>query len=119
VLSLTPVYHRFYDTRLLLISIPAVMMVWQQRRILAIAMGVLTLCAVVSVQYRVQMYLLQHAQWQSVLDRKLLFVLLLRQQNLELLLLFGLYLFALFALRVSPVPAAKPHAGYAAVSLTR
>ena len=118
VLSLTPVYHRFYDTRLLLISIPAMMVVWQQRRILAIAMSVLTLCAVVSVQYRVQMYLLQHAQWQSVLDRKLLFVLLLRQQNLALLLLFGLYLFALFALRISPVPAEKPHAGYAAVSLT-
>jgi hypothetical protein len=119
VLSLTPVYHRFYDTRLLLISVPAVMVVWQRRRVLAIAMCVLTMGAVFSVQYRVQMYLLQHAEWQSVLDRKLLFVLLLRQQNLEILALFGLYLFALYSLRVSPVPAAKAHAGYSTVSLTR
>jgi hypothetical protein len=103
----------------LLISIPAVMIVWQRRRLLAIAMCVLTLCAVVSVQYRVQMYLLQHALWQNVLQHKLLFVLLLRSQNLELLALFGLYLFALFALRFSTAPTAKAHAGYSpVVSLT-
>jgi hypothetical protein len=117
VLSLTPIYHRFYDTRLLLISIPALLVVWQRRRILAVAMCGLTLCAVVSVQYRVQLYLLQHAQWQNVLERKLLFVLLLRQQNLEILALFGLYLFALFALRI-PAPAVKQHAGYSAMSVT-
>jgi hypothetical protein len=67
----------------------------------------------------VQIYLLQHEEWQSVLERKLLFVLLLRQQNLEILVLFGLYLFALYALRVSPVPGAKQHAGYSAMSVTR
>ncbi len=102
VLSLTPIYHRFYDTRLLLLSIPAVVLVWQKRRILGIAMFVLTLCAVVSVQYRAQIYLLQHAKWQMLLQHKVLFVLLLRQQNLELLALFGLYLFALFSFRFAP-----------------
>ena len=37
VLSLTPVYHRFYDTRLLLLTIPAVLIVFQRRRFLGAA----------------------------------------------------------------------------------
>ena len=120
VLSLTPIYHRFYDTRLLLLSIPAVVVIWQKRRILGIAMFLLTLCAVVSLQYRMQNYLMQHAKWQNVLQNKLLFVLLLRQQNLELLLLFSLYLFALFSFRLAAPTAANPRAAYQpAITLSR
>ena len=111
VLSLIPIYHRFYDTRLLLLSIPAVIVVWQQRRILGIAAFILTLCALISVQYRVQLYLQQHSDWQSVLQHKILFVLLLRQQNLELLILFGLYLFALSSARSAPAALAR-YRGY-------
>jgi len=48
--------------------------------------AVLTVLAVISVQYRVQMFLLQQVKWQGVLANKLLFIVLLRQQNLELLL---------------------------------
>ena len=101
ILSLTPVYHRFYDTRLLLLSIPAVVIVCQKRRLLGILIAVLTVLAVISVQYRVQMFLLQQAKWQSVLANKFLFILLLRQQNLELLILFCLYLTAIFSIRFS------------------
>ena len=66
--------------------------VFQKRRLLGAVIAVLTVLAVVSVQYRVQMFLLQQAKWQSVLANKFLFILLLRQQNLELLILFCLYL---------------------------
>jgi hypothetical protein len=101
ILSLTPVYHRFYDTRLLLLSIPAVLIVFQKRRLLGTLIALLTLVADISVQYRVQLYLLQHSQWQHVLAHKFLFILLLRQQNLELLILFCLYLVAISSIRFS------------------
>jgi hypothetical protein len=109
ILSLTPVYHRFYDTRLLLLSIPAVVIVFQKRRLLGTLIAVLTVLAVVSVQYRVQMFLLQQAKWQSVLANKFLFILLLRQQNLELVLLFCLYLTAIFSIRFSSAASMEAH----------
>ena len=108
VLTLMPVYHRFYDTRLLLLSIPAVVIVFGKRRLLGALIAVLTVLATVSVQYRVQTYLLQHGQWQNILANKFLFILLLRQQNLELLLLFSLYLVAMFSLR-SAAPMDRDH----------
>jgi Glycosyltransferase family 87 len=104
ILSLTPVYHRFYDTRLLLLTMPAVLIVFQKRRLLGAVIAALTTLAVVSVQYRVQVYLLQHQQWQSVQQNKFLLILLLRQQNLELLVLFCLYLVAMIRISSSSVP---------------
>jgi hypothetical protein len=106
VLTLTPLYHRFYDTRLLLLTIPAVLTVYQKRRLLGALIAVLTALAIISVQYRVQMFLLERAEWQFVLPHKFLFVLLLRQQNLELLILFSLYLFAILSIRFTSPP---PH----------
>ncbi len=103
-LSLTPVYHGFYDTRMLLITIPAVVIVYQKRRLLGAGIGVLTVLSVVSVQDRVQKIFLQHAMLQSILSHKILFVLLLRQQNLELPLLFCLYVFAIFTIPFPSVP---------------
>jgi Glycosyltransferase family 87 len=105
ILTLMPVYHRFYDTRLLLLTIPAVLIVFQKRRLMGAAIAVLTALQVFSVQYRLQIFLLQHDEWKSVLQNKLLFILLLRQQNLELLILFGLYLLATFSIRFSSSPA--------------
>ncbi len=95
VLSLLPIYHRFYDTRLLLLTVPAVIAVFQKRRALGSLIFVLTVLAVVSVQYRVQDFVIQHGKWQTILQHKFLFILLLRQQNIELLILFGLYLVAI------------------------
>jgi MFS family permease len=104
-LSLTPVYHRTYDVRLLLITIPAVVIVYQKRRLLGAFICALTLVAMISVQSRVQVFLLHHAMWQSVLQNKFLFVLLLRQQNLELPILFCLYMVAMYSIRFSSAPA--------------
>jgi hypothetical protein len=103
ILSLMPVYHRFYDTRLLLLTLPAVIAVFQRRRFLGAIIAVLTVLAVISVQYRVQLRLVQHAEWQSIFQHKFLFILLLRQQNLELLILFGLYMIAILGIRSSNV----------------
>jgi hypothetical protein len=108
ILTLMPVYHRFYDTRLLLLSVPAVVMVFQRRRVLGTVIAVLTVLTAVSVQYRVQMFLLQQEKWQSVLANKFLFVLLLRHQNLLMLILFLLYLAAIFSLRLSGPAAIDP-----------
>jgi hypothetical protein len=108
ILTLMPIYHRFYDTRLLLLSVPAVVIVFQRRRVLGTVIAVLTVLAAVSVQYRVQMFLLQQGKWQSVLANKFLFVLLLRHQNLLMLLLFLLYLAAILSLRLSSPAAIDP-----------
>jgi hypothetical protein len=112
VLSLTPVYHRFYDTRLLLLTVPAVLIVYQKRRLLGALIAVLTLLAVISIQYRVQAFLLQHAEWQRVLQNKLLLLLLLRQQNLELLMLFWLYLIAIVSIHFSGAPEMEASPAY-------
>jgi hypothetical protein len=106
VLSLMPIYHRFYDTRLLLLTVPAVIIVFQKRRVLGAFIVVLTILAVISVQYRVQLFLVQRGEWQTILQHKLLFILFLRQQNIELLILFGLYLVAILGVRFSKVRAA-------------
>jgi hypothetical protein len=110
LLSLTPVYHRFYDTRLLLLTIPAVLIVFQKRRLLGALIAALTLLAVISVQYRVQVFLLHHAQWQTVVQNKFLLILLLRQQNLELLILFCLYLGVIVSTRSPRSAAAESYA---------
>jgi hypothetical protein len=101
VLSLMPVYHRFYDTRLLLLSIPAIGIIFQKRRVSGALIALLTLLTTISTQYRVQIFLLQQGRWQNVLGKKFLFILLLRQQNLEMLILFCLYLVAMFSIPFS------------------
>jgi hypothetical protein len=107
VLSLTPVYHRFYDTRLLVLTVPAVLIVFQRCRGLGTAIAALTVLGTVSVQYRVQVFLLQHAEWEQLQQRKLLFILLLRQQILEIMLLFCLYLIEIFSTRFSRTAVAE------------
>jgi hypothetical protein len=113
ILTLMPIYHRFYDTRLLLLSVPAVLIVFQRRRVLGTVIAVLTVLAAVSIQYRVQMFLLQQGKWPSVLANKFLFVLLLRHQNLLMLLLLLLYLAAIRSLlsgatATDPFPVHEP-----------
>jgi hypothetical protein len=109
VLSLIPVYHRFYDTRLLLLTVPAIAVIFQKGRIMGWLIAVLTVLAVISVQYRVQVLLIQHGGWQRLLHHKLLFILLLRQQNLELLILFALYLAAIHGSRRFSFPPTLRH----------
>jgi hypothetical protein len=112
VLTLMPVYHRFYDTRLLMLTVPAVILIFEKRRFLGGAIAVLSILSVISVQYRLQIYLVQHAEWERILQHKLLFILLLRQQNLELLILFSLYLVAIREIRSSGVRTIDPSSFY-------
>jgi hypothetical protein len=105
VLSLLPVYHRFYDTRLLLLSVPGAMMVLHRRRTLGVVILVLTVLSSISLQYRLQINFLQKGQWQNVVANKFLLIALLRQQNLELLLLYVLYVTAIFSLRFAEMAA--------------
>jgi hypothetical protein len=119
VLTLMPVYHRFYDTRLLLLSIPAIAIIFQKRRVLGALIALLTLLATISVQYRIQIFLLQQAKWQTVLRNKFLFIVLLRQQNLEMLILFCLYLVAMCTIRFSVAATSEYPVLEPAVSLPR
>jgi hypothetical protein len=105
VLSLMPVYHRFYDARLLLISIPAVVIVYKRRRLLGALIGALTLLSVISIQSRMQTIYEQSVTWHNILQNKFLYVLLLRQQNLALPILFCLYMIAIFTMRFPSTPA--------------
>jgi hypothetical protein len=68
----------------------------------------------------VQTFLLQHGKWQNILQNKFLFILLLRQQNLELLILFSLYLFAILTIRFTSPSAIESGLAYkAAVTVHR
>jgi Glycosyltransferase family 87 len=101
VLTLLPVYHRFYDTRLLLLTVPAVVLIFKKHKTLGSIMSVFTVLAIVSVQYRVQAYWLRLEKLPGILENKWLLIPMLRQQNLELLVLFCLYLAALRSLRAA------------------
>jgi hypothetical protein len=101
ILTLLPVYHRFYDTRLLLLTVPAVVLIFKKHRVFGSIISGVTVFAIVSVQFRLQGYWLQQGKLQTILTNKWLLIPLLRQQNLELLLLFCLYLVALRSLRLA------------------
>ena len=105
VLSLIPVYHRFYDVRLLLITVPAVAIVYQKRRLLGTLMAAMTLLSIFSVQSRMHTLYEQSITWHNILQNKFLYVLLLRQQNLALPILFCLYMVAIFTTRFPSAPA--------------
>jgi len=96
VLTLLPIYHRAYDSRFLLLSIPAAVIVFEKKRIVGTLASILIGLSTVSVQHWAQVILLRHGLLQSVQQSKLLFILLLRESDLRLLLLSGLFLFALF-----------------------
>jgi hypothetical protein len=108
-LSLMPVYHRFYDTRLLLLTVPGAMIVLKRRRLLGAIIMVLTVVSPISLQYRLQMNFLERGEWQNVVANKFLLIVLLRQQNLEILLLYSLYVVAIFSLRPAERMAQRTH----------
>lgn len=105
VLSLTPIYHHVTDCGILLLTIPAVIIVYQKRRLLGALIGILTVSTVFILQFWVQRAFVHLDLLQSVLHNKILFVLLLRQQNLELPILFCLYMVAIFTIRFDGAPA--------------
>jgi hypothetical protein len=101
VLTLLPIYHRNYDSRFLLISLPAVVIVYEKRRIVGAFLCVLVALATVSIQYWLLVVLQRDGLLQTVKENKPLLVLLLRESGIKLLLLFCLFMVALLNIRDS------------------
>ncbi len=102
VLSLMPVYHRSFDTRLLLIGIPAVVLIFQADRVVGALILAVTILEIEHsyTQYWVRLLFEHHRQWRGLLENRLLYVVLMQQPAVELCLLAGLYLVAMF--RIAP-----------------
>ncbi len=60
IITLFPVYHRAYDARLLLISVPAILILLKVRRRLGFAVIAATVLSLVSFQYRTYLFLQHH-----------------------------------------------------------
>jgi len=97
VFSLIPVYHRRTDLPLLLLTLPSLIGIFARRQSLGVTALALTLLAGFPFESPINPWLMAHhpAMVQSILDHKILFLLLLRQQNLALIALFCLYLAAI------------------------
>lgn len=95
VLTLLPVYHRSYDSRLLMLAIPAALIVLERRRVEGILLCILVASSVVSIQHWLQLWLGRIGLLDSVLHNHVLLIFLLRESVLRLLACFGLLLFAL------------------------
>jgi len=99
VLTLLPVYHRSYDTRFLLLSIPAALIVFEKRRIIGAYLCVMVALETISIQHWVQLLLQRDGLLQSVRQNKAWLILLLRESDIRLLVLFCLFMVALFNIR--------------------
>jgi hypothetical protein len=95
ILTLLPVYHRSYDSRLLLLALPGTLVVLERRRIKGILLCVLVALSIVSIQHWLQIGLAHAGLLEKVLHNKILLIVLLRESDLRLLVCFGLLLFAL------------------------
>lgn len=100
-LSMLPIYHRDYDARLLILALPAISIIYLQRRWLGWLLIAMTLLHIFSdyLQRRIQYFFEHHLDAQSILQNKFVFLMLMRQQALQLLCLTGLYLVAMFVVR--------------------
>jgi len=99
VLSLLPFYHRSGDDMLLLLTVPTIVTLLGKCRALGIWAAVVTslLCiSEFSIRWRGQ-FVERHWGEVGILQHRFLFILLLRPQCLLLLLLFSLYLAAMYA----------------------
>jgi hypothetical protein len=101
IISLMPVYHRFYDTRLLLIAIPALPAIDRNSRALAGSIAAFTIPAIICFPYRAELFFERRGDWQNIVQHKFVFALLMRNQILALLLLFFLYLSSILAVRAN------------------
>jgi len=99
VLTLLPIYHRSYDSRLLILSIPASLILFEKRRVAGIFACVLTALSTVSISHWARILLERDGLLQTVLQNKLLLILALRESSFQLLALFFLIMVALFRIR--------------------
>jgi len=98
VLSLLPVYHRGCDDLLLILAIPMILTVMQRHRVLGSAMATATALPhlLVVVIPKIMSFVDRFWNAHSILNHKLVFILLLRYQCPVLLLIFGLYMAGMF-----------------------
>jgi len=86
-ISLMPVYHGNADVAMMMIAIPGALVVWHRNRRLGGAAVVLLFLILSPVQWKLQGWFLSHPRWQPILDNRLIYALLLRQQVICLVLL--------------------------------
>jgi Glycosyltransferase family 87 len=106
VFSMLPVYHRDYDIVLLLLTIPMIVAVVRQRQALGFLIAAITLLAIAPIQRNASAWLMTHhpALRLEILAHRIWFLLVLREQILATVVLFCLYLAAIYLIR----PAAEP-----------
>ena len=104
VLTLLPVYHRFYDELLLLLTIPAVPIIFERHRRLGFLIILMTILGNFLIEGHVYRWFANHPSgtYQHMIDNKILFILLMRLQNIALLLLACLYIVAIFVIQKKP-----------------
>jgi len=100
-ITLMPVYHRFYDSRILLLAIPSAFVVFKASRSSGIVLCALIFLTNYSFQQEIQMFFQHHGLWESTLRHKVLFIALMRQRSLGLLALVCLYIAILARARAS------------------
>jgi hypothetical protein len=109
IFSLLPVYHRFYDTPLLILTIPAAMIVYNKHRSLGVLIVTVTLFAATLTEKHLNAWL--HREWlqrhfpslgPAIMDNRVLYLLVFREQILAMIVLFCLYLAAIFPSSFNP-----------------
>jgi hypothetical protein len=94
VISFLPIYHRDYDTVLLILTVPAIAIIYYQRR-----QWFGPIVVVAAVLQSLSLFLHGPARVQNLVRHKLLFILLMPQQALVMMFLAILYIVAMFAVR--------------------
>ena len=99
--SMIPVYHRFYDTAFLLLALPAILLLYRARPALGLSLAVLAALANTPTQLLLNAWLQTHFRsfHTAILTHKPLFLLVLRQENLDVLGIFCLCLAGLYSMR--------------------
>ena len=113
VLSLLFVYHRSGDTALLLITIPAVVGLYRSRRTLGILAAILLILSSIPSSQNLDAWGHTHlySLWFYVLSHKPLFILVFRQETLDVIALGVLLLICMASSRIrnAPPEPSNPH----------
>ena len=96
LLTLFPIYHRSYDTRLLVLCLPVVVLLSKDRSVMGSAIACAFILSLVSFQNQIFQFLNKHSR--NVLDNKFLYFVLLREQVIMMCVLFLLLVAALWTL---------------------
>ena len=99
-ISLLPIYHRQYDTRVLLLAIPAIIVVYQRQRLLGAILAVAAAFQFGSMftQGIVESFFENRGEMPHLLQNKLLFLLTMRQGAYAVLILSVLLLSSMFVI---------------------